>query len=97
MLRAPIFVPVIWPKLLERQRAEIIGARYVAVSGRLQKEAGVTHVVAERVDDLSADLRLLETIDSAEYGGGQSTDLATAIDTASNLMARIAPHLERGA
>ncbi|WP_442753789.1 error-prone DNA polymerase [Methylocystis sp. JAN1] len=52
---------IVWPKLLERQRAEIIGARYVAVAGRLQKEAGVIHVVAERIDDLSGDLRLLET------------------------------------
>jgi len=53
---------IVWPKLLERQRAEIIGARYVAVTGRLQKEAAVIHVVAERVDDLSSDLRLLETM-----------------------------------
>ncbi|WP_445928560.1 OB-fold nucleic acid binding domain-containing protein [Methylocystis sp. IM4] len=53
---------IVWPKLLERQRAEIIGARFVAIAGRLQKEAGVIHVVAERVDDLSADLQLLETM-----------------------------------
>jgi error-prone DNA polymerase len=53
---------IVWPKLMERQRAEIIGARYVCVSGRLQKEGGVTHVVAERIDDLSPDLRLLETM-----------------------------------
>ncbi len=53
---------IVWPKLLERQRAEIIGARFVAIAGRLQKEAGVIHVVAERVEDLSADLRLLETM-----------------------------------
>jgi error-prone DNA polymerase len=53
---------IVWPKLMERQRAEIIGARHVAVTGRLQKEGGVTHVVAERIEDLSADLRLLETM-----------------------------------
>ncbi len=53
---------IVWPKLFERQRAEIIGARYVAVTGRLQKEASVIHVVAQRVEDLSADLRLLETM-----------------------------------
>jgi error-prone DNA polymerase len=53
---------IVWPRLLERQRAEIIGARFVAVAGRLQKEAGVIHVVAQRVDDLSDDLRLLETM-----------------------------------
>jgi error-prone DNA polymerase len=53
---------IVWPKLLERQRAEIIGARYVAVTGALQKAAGVIHVVARRVEDLSSDLRLLETM-----------------------------------
>ncbi|MGJ0505862.1 MAG: error-prone DNA polymerase [Methylocystis sp.] len=53
---------IVWPKLLERQRAEVIGARFVSVTGRLQKDCGVIHVVAERVDDLSADLRLLETM-----------------------------------
>ena len=57
---------IVWPKLFEHQRAEIIGARYVAVTGRLQKEGGVIHVVAERVDDLSADLRLLETMGVAK-------------------------------
>jgi error-prone DNA polymerase len=57
---------IFWPKLLERQRAEINGSRLVAVTGRLQKEAGVIHVVAERVDDLSADLHLLETMPAAK-------------------------------
>lgn len=48
-------------------------------------------------EDRTAVVRLLEAIESAEYGGGQSTDPATAIDTAASLIARIAPHLERGA
>ena len=56
---------IVWPKLLERQRAEVIGARYVAVTGRVQKEQGVIHVVAQRLDDLSAELRLLETMRGA--------------------------------
>ncbi|MCC3243863.1 error-prone DNA polymerase [Methylocystis sp. WRRC1] len=57
---------IVWPKLLERQRAEVIGARYVAVTGNLQKAEGVIHVVAQRLDDLSADLRLLETMRAAK-------------------------------
>lgn len=48
-------------------------------------------------DDRAAVLSLLEAIESAEYGGGHSTNPATAIDTAASLIARIAPHLERGA
>jgi len=44
---------VVWPKVFEAQRALVIGARLVAVTGRLQSEHGVTHVVAERLEDLS--------------------------------------------
>jgi error-prone DNA polymerase len=51
---------IIWPKLFEKQRAETIGARFVAVTGRVQKESGVIHVIAQRIEDLSAELRLLE-------------------------------------
>lgn len=53
---------IVWPRLLERQRAEVIGARYVAVTGHLQKKGEVIHVVARRLTDLSADLLLLETM-----------------------------------
>ncbi len=51
---------VVWPKLFERQRPEVIGARFVAVTGRVQNESGVIHLIAQRIEDLSADLRLLE-------------------------------------
>jgi error-prone DNA polymerase len=51
---------VVWPKLFERQRPEVIGARLVAVTGRVQNESGVVHVIAQKIEDLTADLRLLE-------------------------------------
>jgi error-prone DNA polymerase len=44
---------VVWPNLFERFRPVVLGARYVAVSGRMQQECGVIHVVAERLDDLT--------------------------------------------
>ena len=44
---------IVWPKVFERFRAVVLGARYVAVSGRMQAESGVIHVVAERLDDLT--------------------------------------------
>jgi error-prone DNA polymerase len=37
----------------------VLGARLVGVTGRLQNEKGVVHVVAERIDDLTALLRRL--------------------------------------
>jgi DNA polymerase III alpha subunit len=45
---------IVWPKTFERFRPIIMGARYVAVSGELQQESGVIHVVAARLDDLTS-------------------------------------------
>jgi error-prone DNA polymerase len=44
---------IIWPSTFERFRPIVLGARYVAVSGKLQAESGVIHVVSERLDDLT--------------------------------------------
>ncbi len=45
---------IIWPKVFERFRPVVLGSRLVRVSGRLQSESGVIHVVADRLDDRSA-------------------------------------------
>jgi len=44
---------IVWPKVFERYRAAVIGARLIAATGRLQNEQGVIHVVAEKVEDLT--------------------------------------------
>jgi error-prone DNA polymerase len=44
---------IVWPKTFARFRPVILGARYVAVSGEVQQESGVIHVVARRLDDLT--------------------------------------------
>ena len=44
---------IVWPKTFERFRPIILGARYVAVSGEVQQESGVIHVVAAKLDDLT--------------------------------------------
>ena len=50
---------IVWPKAFERLRAIVLGARFVAVTGKLQNEQGVIHVVADRMDDLTPMLGLL--------------------------------------
>lgn len=50
---------IVWPKVFEKLRATVIGARFVAVTGKLQSESGVVHVVAERMEDLTPMLGLL--------------------------------------
>lgn len=52
---------VVWAKVFERFRRAVISGRLLRVTGRLQREAGVVHVVAEMIEDLSPMLdRLLQ-------------------------------------
>ncbi len=63
---------IVWPKVFERERAKVLSARFVAITGWLQNEAGVIHVIADRVEDLTPMLRLLSS------GDIQMTALANA-------------------
>jgi error-prone DNA polymerase len=54
---------IVWPRTFERVRPVVLGARYVAVTGRVQKESGVIHVVADELEDLTVLLARL-----AEHG-----------------------------
>jgi error-prone DNA polymerase len=44
---------IVWPKVFERVRPVVLGARYVAVAGRVQEESGVIHVIADELEDLT--------------------------------------------
>jgi error-prone DNA polymerase len=44
---------IVWPHVFERFRPIVLGARYIAVSGPLQKESDVIHVVANNMHDLT--------------------------------------------
>ena len=50
---------IVWPKAFERLRAIVIGARFVSITGKLQNESGVIHVIVERAEDLTPMLGLL--------------------------------------
>src|ERR1700674_1560152 len=50
---------IVWPPVFETFRPVVLGARLVSVTGRLQNEYGVIHVVADRIDDLTPLLRQL--------------------------------------
>jgi len=45
---------IVWPKLVERFRKEVLSARLVAIDGELQREGEVVHVVARRLQDHSS-------------------------------------------
>jgi error-prone DNA polymerase len=63
---------IVWPKVFEAQRAIVIGARFIAITGRVQNEAGVIHIVAEHCEDMTPMLSLLSR------AGGDISGLARA-------------------
>ena len=42
---------IVWPKVFERHRAIVLGARFVVLTGKLQSEHGVIHIIAEKIED----------------------------------------------
>jgi error-prone DNA polymerase len=56
---------VVWPRLVEPFRREIMGARLLLVEGKVQKSPeGVVHLVAERIVDRTRELDRLSEDDS---------------------------------
>jgi error-prone DNA polymerase len=55
---------IVWPKVFETYRRTLLASRLLMVTGKLQKEGIVTHIIADKLVDLSDDLSLL----SAEHG-----------------------------
>ena len=48
---------IVWPSIFELQRRLVLTAGMIACVGRVQKEGGVTHVITERLVDLTPLLR----------------------------------------
>ena len=44
---------IVWPKLFERYRRETLGSKLLCVTGELQREGIVIHVIARRMRDLT--------------------------------------------
>ncbi len=45
---------VVWRDLIERQRRELLGARLLAVEGRIERDGEVVHLIARQLSDRSA-------------------------------------------
>lgn len=50
---------IVWRNIYERFRRSVISGRLLRVTGRLQRADGVTHLIAETVEDISA---MLDTL-----------------------------------
>jgi error-prone DNA polymerase len=56
---------VVWPKVFEEFRRQVLAGRLVAVDGPVQSESGVTHVIAERIHDFTP---LLAALSASRHG-----------------------------
>jgi len=56
---------IVWAKVFEAHRAIVLGSRMVSVTGRMQAESGVIHVVADRIVNLTHLLGYLAADDVA--------------------------------
>ena len=59
---------IVWRALYERFRRAVISGRCLRVTGRLQCESGVMHLIAERIEDISALLDSLLAADAPPPG-----------------------------
>lgn len=50
---------VLWPKLFQQYRPVVMAARLMLVRGKVQHAEGVTHLIGEHLEDITADLALL--------------------------------------
>jgi error-prone DNA polymerase len=62
---------VVWADTFERFRREVLGAKLLGVTGRVQREGRVVHVVVERLEDLTDRLAALTdgSLDEAGFNG----------------------------
>lgn len=56
---------IVWRKIYEQFRRAVIAGRLLRVTGRLQKENKVIHLIAEKIEDISSMLDDLTRPDAA--------------------------------
>ncbi|MET3662060.1 error-prone DNA polymerase [Aquamicrobium ahrensii] len=76
---------IVWPRIFERYRAAVMGGRFVRVTGKLQSEANVIHIVAARVEDFSPWLGALLDEDSRPDRGGTGV---ISVERSQHMLAR---------
>lgn len=59
---------VVWRNMYETFRRAVISGRLLRVTGKLQRESGVTHIIAEHIEDISPWLDDLLQPDIARAG-----------------------------
>jgi error-prone DNA polymerase len=68
---------IVWPPLFERQRRLILSATMLGCRGKLQRESGVIHIIADEMTDLS---ELLKSVGERGVSGQPVRDIHVRSD-----------------
>jgi DNA polymerase III alpha subunit len=68
---------VVWPRVFDAYRRIVMGSRLLAVSGRVQREGLVIHLVAEQLWDWSAELDTIADLDGLRMPHGRGDEVRT--------------------
>ena len=58
---------IVWRSLYEQYRRALISGRLLRVTGRLQRGFGVTHIIAEQIEDISNMLDTLLNVSTVPF------------------------------
>jgi error-prone DNA polymerase len=81
---------IVWPKTFERFRKEVLTGRMLIVSGKLQREGLVIHLIADRIVDATAMLGELTAGEFVleEVGMARADEGRTGVTTEQRLLGR---------
>jgi error-prone DNA polymerase len=71
---------IVWPKIFERFRPIVLGARLLRVFGKLQSEQSVIHIVAERLEDMTPLLSRLSDMSIGANGMAPTDEVKRPVD-----------------
>ena len=49
-----VFNIIIWPNIFKKYRNQIIGGRMLRITGKIQKENNIIHIIANTIEDISS-------------------------------------------
>lgn len=49
-----VFNIIIWPNIFKKYRNQIIGGRMLKITGKIQKENNIIHIIANTIEDISS-------------------------------------------
>ncbi|MBZ9871006.1 error-prone DNA polymerase [Mesorhizobium sp. BR1-1-9] len=75
---------IFWERTFDRFRPIVMGARFVKVTGKLQSESDVVHIVAEKIEDLTPWLTVL--LEEVTPDAAARRDIATLSGKAEEVM-----------